>query len=215
MKKAARKLKDYFIPHEKNEYRPHLLRPRSIAFLFAMLLAAEVAFLAGPAYLIPRSRLFGVIFVNALVDETNQRRVAASLPPLVVSPLLQAAAEEKALDMVQNGYFSHTSPTGVTPWYWFQNVGYNFEYAGENLAVNFSDSQDVTDAWMNSPEHRANILNTNYADIGMATATGTYEGRQAVYVVELFGTPVPAATAFVNTAAARQPCRLFSLRIPW
>jgi uncharacterized protein YkwD len=110
---------------------------------------------------------------------------------------LQAAAQEKADDMVKNGYFAHTSPLGVTPWYWFGNVGYDFSYAGENLAVNFSDSQDVTNAWMNSPEHRANILNAHYTNIGMAIATGTFQGQSAIYVVELFGTPaiVPVAVA--------------------
>jgi hypothetical protein len=202
MKRVARKLKKYFIPHEENGYKPHLLRPRTVAFLFLVMIVAEAAFLIGPMYFSSRSRLFGVILVNALVDGTNQNRVANSLPALTVSPLLQAAAEEKANDMVKNNYFAHTSPTGVTPWYWFENVGYAFSYAGENLAVNFSDSQDVTNAWMNSPEHRANILGVNFTQIGIATATGTYEGKPAVYVAELFGTPSAAPVAFVDTAQA-------------
>jgi len=202
MKKAVQKFKKYFIPREENGYRPHFLRPRSIAFLCMILVVAEIAFLIGPSYIASRSRLFGVILTNALVDETNQNRAAGNLPALTVNPLLQAAAQEKADDMAKNNYFAHTSPAGITPWYWFANVGYDFEYAGENLAVNFSDSQDVTTAWMNSPEHRANILNANYTDIGMATATGTYEGQPAVYVVELFGTPAAAPVAFINTAAA-------------
>ena len=114
---------------------------------------------------------------------------------------------DKANDMVANNYFAHTSPSGLTPWYWFEQVGYGFTYAGENLAVNFSDSQDVTNAWMNSAEHRANILNANFTQIGIATATGTYNGAPATYVVEDFGTPVPPPPpaepiAFVNSAAA-------------
>ena len=75
-------------------------------------------------------------------------------------------------------------------------AGYDFSSAGENLAVNFSDSKDVIDAWMNSPEHRANILSNKFTEIGVATAMGTYEGSQVVFVVQEFGTPavVPAVT---------------------
>jgi hypothetical protein len=196
--------KKYLIPHEGNDYKPHLLRPRTIAFVVMVALVAELAFVFGIKYLIPQSKLFGIIEANVLVDETNQNRVANGLPDLQVSPLLTAAAQAKANDEATKGYFAHTSPQGLTPWYWFQQVGYNFDYAGENLAVNFSDSQDVTAAWMNSPEHRANILSTDFTQIGIATAQGVYEGQQTTFVVEDFGAPAPVAapTPFVNTASA-------------
>jgi hypothetical protein len=207
MKRALAALKKYFIPHEENGHKPHILRVQSVAFVLIIALVVESVFLYGSSMLAPRSRLFGVILTNALVDETNQNRVANGLSPLTVDPLLQAAAQDKADDMVANNYFAHTSPTGLTPWYWFEKVGYGFTYAGENLAVNFSDSQDVTNAWMNSPEHRANILNGDFTNIGMATAQGTFEGKPAVYVVELFGTPTPPAPPadaipFISSAAA-------------
>ncbi|HVO28822.1 MAG TPA: CAP domain-containing protein [Candidatus Paceibacterota bacterium] len=188
-------LRKYFVPHEGNDHRPHILRARTVAFVLLVAAAVESVFLLGTAVVVPNSRLFGIILTNALVDETNASRAANDVPPLQESPLLDAAAQEKADDMVANGYFAHTSPSGLSPWYWFEQVGYGFTYAGENLAVNFSDSQDVTDAWMNSPEHRANILDADFTQIGMAAATGTYEGHPAVYVVELFGTPAPAAPA--------------------
>jgi Cysteine-rich secretory protein family len=202
MNKVVLAFKKYFIPHEGNNNKPHILRPRVIAFVCLVVMVAESAFLLGTSYVVPRSKLFGIILTNALVDETNQNRMANNLPALSESPLLDAAAQEKANDMVANNYFAHTSPSGVTPWYWFQNVGYSFTFAGENLAVNFSDSQDVTTAWMNSPEHRANILSDNFTQIGMATAQGMYEGEPATYVVELFGTPAEGPFSFVNTAAA-------------
>jgi hypothetical protein len=208
IKKIGEVVKDYFvnyfIPRKGNNNRPHILRPRSIAFVVMVALVAESAFVFGAKYIIPQSKLFGIIEVNALVDETNQSRVTNGLPDLQVSPLLQAAAQEKANDEATKGYFAHTSPQGLTPWYWFQQVDYNFDYAGENLAVNFSDSGDVTTAWMNSPEHRANILSTDFTQIGIATAQGVYEGEPTTFVVEEFGTPAPAAapTPFVNTASA-------------
>ena len=171
----------YFIPHEDNEYKPHLLRN-------------EIAF-----------ALLALILPNTLVDETNQSRAAINLPPLTESPLLVAAAQQKANDMAVNGYFAHTSPAGVTPWYWFQNVGYKYTHAGENLAVNFSDSNDVIRAWLNSPTHKANIINGDYTQIGIATAQGTYEGQRTVFVVQLFGRPpAPKPAPAPVTATAPQ-----------
>ncbi len=197
-------LKDYFIPYEGNNNRPHILRPRAIAFVVMVALVAEWGFVFSTKYILPQSKLFGIIEVNALVDETNQNRVTNGLPDLQMNPLLEAAARAKANDEASKGYFAHTSPQGLTPWYWFQQVGYNFDYAGENLAVNFSDSQDVTDAWMNSPEHRANILSNDFTQIGIATAQGIYNGQPATFVVEEFGAPAPvaASTPFVNIASA-------------
>jgi hypothetical protein len=119
--------------------------------------------------------------------------------------LLNQAAQEKADDMAQNGYFAHTSPDGKTPWYWLDQVGYNYSYAGENLAVNFTDSQDVTAAWMNSPEHRANILKANYTEVGTGVAEGMYDGNETIFVAQDFGTPVvtaPLAEAAGQSGAA-------------
>jgi hypothetical protein len=202
MNKIVQGFKKYFVPHEGNNHRPHILRRKIIAFTCLVMLVGELAFVLGTSFVVPHSDLFGIILVSTLTDGTNSQRTANDLPALRVSPLLQVAAQEKANDMAANNYFAHTSPTGKTPWYWFAKVGYNFSYAGENLAINYSDSQDVTTAWMNSPEHRANILNGNYTQIGMATAEGEFDGKPAIYVVELFGTP--AATP-ITVATAEAP----------
>ncbi len=202
MKRRARKaLKKYFIPHEENDHRPHILRAATVVFVILIAVVVESVFWIGTSYVAPRSTMFGIIVTNALVDETNQARTAGNVAPLHESALLDAAAKAKANDMAVNGYFAHTSPAGLTPWYWFEKVGYNFTSAGENLAVDFSDSQDVTNAWMNSPDHRANILNAGFTEIGMATARGTFEGHTSVFVVELFGTPSVEPIAFVDQNA--------------
>lgn len=202
IEKMVQTLKNYFIPHPGNDHKPHILRPRAVAFVFIVMVVAESAFVLGSTYIVPRLKLFGLIEANALVDETNQQRVADGLEALEISPLLTQAAQDKANDMATNNYFAHTSPAGVTPWDWFEKAGYSFSFAGENLAVNFANSQDVTNAWMNSPDHRANILDGAFTQIGIATAQGTYNGQPAIYVVEEFGTPAAAPLAFVNTAAA-------------
>ncbi|MCL4392508.1 CAP domain-containing protein [Patescibacteria group bacterium] len=201
MKRAIRWFKKYFIPHEGNDHQPHMLRRETILFIGVMVLAIEVVFVFRSFGIISMDKLTALILPNSLVDETNATRVSDDLSSLKPSALLEAAARDKANDMAKNGYFAHTSPTGITPWYWFEKVGYNFEYAGENLAINFIDSKDVMNAWMNSPEHRANILDSNFTQIGIATAEGTYEGRPATFVVQLFGTPAPLAASASPAAA--------------
>lgn len=195
----------YFIPHEGNEYKPHLLR-NEIAFgLLALVLIVEGAFLSQAVLLGRGTGFLALVLPNTLVDQTNQTRIASNLPPLTENPLLTAAAQKKANDMAAKGYFAHTSPEGITPWYWFQQAGYKYTYAGENLAVNYSDSNDVTRAWLNSPAHRDNILNSHYTQIGIATAQGTYQGQSTVFVVQLFGRPPAPAPVVVATAPKPAP----------
>jgi hypothetical protein len=113
--------------------------------------------------------------------------------------------------MAKNSYFSHDSPTGVTPWHWFKEAGYPFVHAGENLAVYFTDSGEVVNAWMNSPTHRANIVGSQYREIGVGTARGTYDGFETVFVVQMFGTqalpPKPAIVASQNTVVPQATIR--------
>jgi hypothetical protein len=142
-----------------------------------------------------------------LSDLTNKEREENKLQTLTVNPVLNKAAEMKALDMATNGYFAHTSPEGKTPWYWLEKVGYKYKYAGENLAINFNDSKDVTNAWMESPKHKSNIIKENYTEIGTGIATGTYQGRQTVFVAQVYANPLPKTakilkpTKEVNTAS--------------
>ncbi len=187
-----RHLKKYFIPHEENEYKPHFLRSKTAALVLGVVFFVEILFLLQTFVVLPNSSFLASVLPSVLVADTNAGREAHSLSALEQNQLLQEAAQLKANDMAAKGYFSHDSPDGKTPWYWLQQVGYNYEYAGENLAVNFVDSQDVMTAWMNSPTHRANILNDKFSEIGIATSKGTYKGREAVFVVQFFGTPALA-----------------------
>lgn len=197
MKKIRQFLRKWFIPHPENDHQPHFLRARTVAILCVLAILVEFIFLSGLSLPGFRSSLLGDVVVNTLITGTNQARVENALPPLETSPLLTQVAQDKVNDMVQNHYFAHTSPSGLSPWYWFEKVGYHFSYAGENLAVDFTDSQDVTNAWLNSPEHRANIMSGNFTQIGIAIATGTFNGAPAIFVAEEFGTPalVPVAAA--------------------
>lgn len=128
------------------------------------------------------------IISGTLIDLTNIERSFSNANQLTVNPLLEQAAYLKAKDMAQKNYFAHISPEGITPWHWFKEVGYDFIYAGENLAVNFTNSNALHQAWLNSYTHRRNILNKNFKEIGIGIAEGIYKGEKAVFVVQLFGT---------------------------
>lgn len=198
--------KKYLYPHEGNDHHPHLLRTEISAFVLSLILAGEVAFLFSILVLLPNTHFFADIFPNVLVDSTNIERQKVNENQLTVNPLLQQAAQAKAKDMATKGYFAHTSPEGLTPWYWLEQAGYSYTQAGENLAINFVDSKDVIVAWMNSPGHRANILNQNYTEIGIATAKGVYKGQEATFVAQFFGRPdiqpafvIPVDQSFLPT----------------
>jgi uncharacterized protein YkwD len=124
-----------------------------------------------------------------IVLSTNEARAQNGLDELLISPTLNNVANRKAQHMISYGYFSHNSPTGTDPWYWFEEAGYDYKYAGENLAINYETAEKQQAAWMKSPTHRENILNLNYKEIGIATATGYINNKPATITVQIFGTP--------------------------
>lgn len=157
--------------------------------LVTIVLAISILVGAVPGF---RNQVFdslSAIYAAVLVNLTNQNRAAANVSELTVNSILEKAAQMKADDMASKGYFAHNTPDGKTPWYWLDQAGYKYVYAGENLAVNFNDSEDIERAWMNSRGHFLNIMNPKYTEIGIATSTGIYKGRQAVFVVQMFGAP--------------------------
>ncbi len=159
-----------------------------------------VFFLSAIQYFVVRSGQAAAVISAVLVDLANDDRVSNSLGGLTMNPQLVAAAQAKADDMAAKGYFAHKAPDGKDSWYWFEEAGYSFSYAGENLAVDFSDSADVERAWMGSPTHRENLLDPHFTEIGIAVAQGTFEGRATTFVVQMFGAPA-------KTASLTQPIR--------
>jgi hypothetical protein len=95
--------------------------------------------------------------------------------------------------MFQNNYWSHVSPSGKSPWEFFKESGYNYSVAGENLAKDFGDSSSVVSAWMNSPTHKANIINNKYKEIGIGVVDGVLNGMKTTLVVQHFASPTPIA----------------------
>lgn len=124
-----------------------------------------------------------------IIDATNNERIKAGLQPLKTNSKLEETAEMKTEDMVANHYFAHSSLEGKTVADLGTEIGYNYVVMGENLAVgDFTNAQDLLTAWMNSPGHRANILNPSYQDIGVYAEQGVYQGHSVWFAVQHFGT---------------------------
>jgi hypothetical protein len=124
-----------------------------------------------------------------IISLTNQARASDGKPALSASHKLDLAAQEKLNHMAQEEYFAHISPDGITPWHWMKKTDYRYAFAGENLAIGFLKADDAVDAWMESSSHRANLLNGNYTEIGVAVATVEMGGNEGILVVQMFGRP--------------------------
>jgi len=133
---------------------------------------------------------------TSLLRETNSRRSADQEPALSLDTELTAAAQAKAADMVASNYWSHTSPTGRTPWSFVTAAGYQYQTAGENLAYGFDGASSVVSGWMNSSEHRANMLNAAYSQVGFGVASSpNYQGRgPETIVVAEYAQPLAGST---------------------
>ncbi len=186
-------IKKYFIPQQENNHKPHFLRPKALAIMAVFVFIVELALFSNVYFFSSRVDYLASVLPSVLVNLTNENRADNNLSTLSTNPVLQLAAQMKANDMATRSYFSHTSPDGKEPWYWLNQAGYSYSYAGENLAVDFVDSDDVTDAWMKSPTHRANMVNQHYTEVGIAVAQGVYKGKNTLFVVQFFGAPKKVA----------------------
>jgi uncharacterized protein YkwD len=188
-------LRHLFIPHQSNNHKAGILHPASLSVLVAIFLTGQFFLnfftLVSPSILGFASN----ISPDKIVELTNQKRAEQGLSPLNVNGLLNEVAQRKAGDMFAFNYWAHISPSGRDPWFFFKEAGYRYVYAGENLARDFMDSGAVVEAWMNSPTHKDNLINSQYKEIGVAVVNGTLNGVETTLVVQVFGTPTPAWVA--------------------
>jgi uncharacterized protein YkwD len=154
------------------------------------------------------SNLWGVVQTNilgyatdmssaGLLQYTNNERTSTGLGALALNSKLNQAAQAKANDMVARDYWSHNTPEGNPPWVFFSAAGYSYVTAGENLAYGFDSSSGAVVGWMNSPGHKANILNNSFVDVGFGIANSdNYQGTgPETVVVAMYGSQVAGAAA--------------------
>ncbi len=122
---------------------------------------------------------------------TNKEREKNGLPLLKENNQLNETAFLKLEEMFSKQYFAHYSPEGESVSDLAKKIGYQFLMIGENLALgNFQDSQSLVEAWLKSPDHRANILNPYYQEIGVAVKKGLFEGKKVWLAVQHFALPL-------------------------
>lgn len=196
-------LRHLFTPTHKNNFRAKILHNSSLL----VIIAAFIVFSA-TVYTVKKTHpeVLGISYSITdveLLNNTNLARTQNNQAPLALSPQLSDAARRKAANMFEHDYWAHFGPDGATPWSFIKAAGYNYSFAGENLAKGFTTSQDVVNAWMNSPSHRENLLSTKYKEMGFAVVEGKLQGEETVLVVQMFGSQV-AAPVSDNTNAPAQ-----------
>ncbi len=192
-----------FTPRHSNNHRPKIFHPKSLVVLAAVVvgLNSGIRPLAGFS-----GGVLGYasdIQITQVFEQINQQRVENSLPALKLNDKLSEAARRKASDMFASNYWAHINPTnGREPWYFFDAVGYDYRYAGENLARDFSTTGPMIKAWMSSQTHKDNIVSTRYQETGIGVVNGVLNGVETTLVVQLFGTKksgVAAVPQITNT----------------
>jgi hypothetical protein len=194
-------MRDFFLPHPKTHQKAHLLTWHGLVIYLFIFIILQVGL---GLYGTVKPGVLGVdsqITQARVIELTNQERAKNGLGPVKENSMLDAAAAAKAQNMFEENYWAHYSPSGKDPWGFIQRAGYHFSYAGENLARNFNTSEEVVQAWMDSPSHRANLLGNKYQDIGIAVAEGTLNGQKTTLVVQEFGTMNPNVSFAPDTQA--------------
>lgn len=131
--------------------------------------------------------------IEQVVQLTNVERAKAGLQPLKLNNQLVDAAQDHSNDMAQDDFFSHTGADGSSVSDRVRASGYQYSTTGENIAAGQTTAAEVVRGWMNSPGHRANILNANYTEIGVGyeylqNDTGSVNYNH--YWTQVFGTPL-------------------------
>jgi hypothetical protein len=140
-------------------------------------------------FLLPKTAFMATITPDRIISLTNDERTQAGLNTLTENAQLTSAAEAKAQAILASQTFDHTI-NGKKFSSWIKATGYQYRMVGENLAIDFVTSEGVMRAWMDSPEHRANLLENSYTDIGIGIAEGKFDGENTIVVAQLFGNPL-------------------------
>jgi hypothetical protein len=185
-------IKKFLIPHFDNNYHPYSTRHYTLILFSVLLLFLN--FVVFPSLGVKQGNALALNYdLGELIMLANADRQKAGLRALNTDERLNRAALAKANDMLRGQYWSHFGPAGESPWGFIVNAGYDYVYAGENLAKDFVKPLETHLAWMKSPTHRANIMNANFKDIGVAILSGTLKGENVTLIVQMFGSENPTS----------------------
>jgi hypothetical protein len=190
---ALKLLKHLFIPHESNNQKARILHPISLGLIAMFLIGFQLILSLGYTSFPKVLGYTANISPGEVIRLTNVQRAANGLASLTENTILDSAALAKGNDMLAKGYWAHFAPDGTSPWSFFINFGYKYQYAGENLARDFSDAGSAVNAWMASPTHKENILNPHYKEVGIGVVEGSLAGADTTIIVQFFGTALSGA----------------------
>lgn len=207
-----RTMRRYFIPHAENGYHPHLLHTKRIIF-YSILGCAMKGVVVLAAIAVPLRAYMSPDILAEQRAEVVRLTNALRTEPLAVDARLDRSATRKASDMAVGRYFAHVGPNGEQLRTYLRDAKYPFRVAGENLAMGFASARDAVAMWRESPTHRANLLDPEFEDIGVAVVPGEFNSIPTVYITQHFGSefedgPPPAASvssAASHTRAAQAP----------
>lgn len=148
---------------------------------------ASLFFTLGMGLTLPNKAKASNYDSNEVIQLVNNYRKEQGIAELYNDEKLNLAAQEKAKDMLDKGYWGHFGPNGETPWQFISQSGYQYSIAGENLAKGFTNAEKMNQTWLESPKHKDNIVNKEFESIGVAVIDGNLEGQDVTLVVQIFG----------------------------
>ncbi|MBT6034288.1 MAG: CAP domain-containing protein [Candidatus Jacksonbacteria bacterium] len=188
--RVPNKAKDLFIPHEGNNFFPQFLRPRR-ALLYAtasvgikVIIVVFALSIPQQAFMLPDVLAEQQKELEILVEEIRKEH---RLITLEKNTKLYQSSQSKAAHMVANSYFAHTGPDKKSLSTFLKEAEYGYKVAGENLAMGFSSAQSVVNAWVKSPLHYKNLVDTEFLEHGLGIDSGEYKGKDTVFIAHHFG----------------------------
>lgn len=192
----------HFLPKPDKRKRADFLENKAILIYCVLILVVTAIFRVIPKVAPGVLGYASDINITDLLKYTNKKRGENGVSALRLNDKLSAAAGKKAKDMFEDGYWAHVAPDGTEPWDFIVGENYEYIYAGENLAKNFSTSKEVVEAWFKSPSHKSNLIGANYEEVGFAVVNGVMNGYETTLVVQMFGKPrQPSMLASVGEEA--------------
>ncbi len=192
----------HFLPKPDKRKRADFLENKAILIYCVLILVVTAIFRVIPKVAPGVLGYASDINITDLLKYTNKKRGENGVSNLRLNDKLSAAAGKKAKDMFEDGYWAHVAPDGTEPWDFIVGENYEYIYAGENLAKNFSTSKEVVEAWFKSPSHKSNLIGANYEEVGFAVVNGVMNGYETTLVVQMFGKPrQPSMLASVGEEA--------------
>jgi len=163
----------------------------------------SIALLYLGVFLLPNIVLASSISPENIIKFSNEERVKNGVPPLSTNQLLTKAAYKKADAIFKEQSFQHNFGERRFS-QWIRDAGYEYQYVGENLAIDFLSSEGVLEGWKNSPTHFENIINKNFNETGVAVKTDIFNNTRSTLIVQIFGTPLKY-THFLNIEEEKSP----------